>query len=97
MSVCVCVCALCVQLKEIRGVVAVDKVDRHQLLSHLKGMQDAFLTSVSILLIFFPCTLLHACACIHTMYMYLRIYSINQKNVNTSTLPYPTFTLAYIY
>jgi CLIP-associating protein 1/2 len=33
-------------LKEIRGVIAVEKLDRHQLLSHLKNMQDAFLTSL---------------------------------------------------
>lgn len=36
----------CVQLKEVRGVVAAERVDRQQLLSHLKAMQEAFLISV---------------------------------------------------
>ena len=35
-----------IQMKEIRGVVATERVDRQQLLGHLKSMQDAFLTSV---------------------------------------------------
>ena len=78
-----CVCALCVQLKEIRGVVAVDKVDRHQLLSHLKGMQDAFLTSVSNIL---P---LHTPTC---TYMYL--YTVSIKKTST-LLPYPTLPLPW--
>ncbi|CAI8057490.1 CLIP-associating protein 1 [Geodia barretti] len=33
-------------MKEIRGVVATERVDRQQLLGHLKSMQDAFLTSL---------------------------------------------------
>jgi CLIP-associating protein 1/2 len=33
-------------LKEIRGVVATERVDRQQLLGHFKSMQDAFLTSL---------------------------------------------------